>query len=65
MIRDDRDSYMEVILETGASIELAPKTTKPDTHILEQLKGENVKGRENNKFSVSVSYMKVKYVTAI
>ncbi|XP_032688033.1 vacuolar protein sorting-associated protein 13 isoform X3 [Odontomachus brunneus] len=53
MIRDDNNSYMEVILETGASIELAPKTTKPDTHILEQLKGETVKDRESNKFSVS------------
>ncbi|XP_014471667.1 PREDICTED: vacuolar protein sorting-associated protein 13C isoform X2 [Dinoponera quadriceps] len=53
MIRNDSDSYMEVILETGASIELAPKTTKSDTRLLEQLKGETVKDRESNKFSVS------------
>lgn len=55
MIRDDNDSYKEVILETGASIELAPKTTKPDTHLLEHLRGETVKDRESNKFCVSVS----------
>lgn len=55
MIRDDNNSYMEVILETGASIELAPKTVKLDTHLLEQLKAETVKDRESNKFSVSVS----------
>lgn len=46
---------MEVILETGASIELAPKTSKIDTQILEQLKTETVKDREDSKFAVSVS----------
>lgn len=52
----DNDSYMEVILETGASIELAPKTSKlDDTRLLEQLKVEVVKDREDSKFSVSVS----------
>lgn len=55
MTRDDNDSYMEVILETGASIELAPKTSKLDAHVLQQLKAETVKDREDNKFSVSVS----------
>lgn len=63
MVRDDNDSYMEVILETGASIELAPKANKPDTLLLEQLKGETVKDRESNKFSVSVSYTQVKSET--
>lgn len=47
---------MEVILETGASIELALKTSKLDeTRLLEQLKIETVKDREDTKFSVSVS----------
>ncbi|XP_025156985.1 vacuolar protein sorting-associated protein 13 isoform X1 [Harpegnathos saltator] len=46
-IRDNSDSYMEVILETGASIELAPKTTKLDIRIFEQ------HAFESNKFSVS------------
>jgi len=46
---------MEVILETGASIELAPKTSKLDTHLLKQLKAETVKDREDSKFTVSVS----------
>ncbi|XP_011630655.2 LOW QUALITY PROTEIN: vacuolar protein sorting-associated protein 13 [Pogonomyrmex barbatus] len=52
-IRDHNDSYMEVILETGASIELAPKTSKLDTRLLEQLKVETVKDREDSKFSIS------------
>ncbi|XP_011874480.1 PREDICTED: vacuolar protein sorting-associated protein 13C isoform X2 [Vollenhovia emeryi] len=52
--RDHNDSYMEVILETGASIELAPKTSKlGDARLLEQLKVEAVKDREDNKFSIS------------
>lgn len=47
---------MEVILETGASIELAPKTSKlDDIRLLEQLKVETVKDREDSKFSISVS----------
>ncbi|XP_020292498.1 vacuolar protein sorting-associated protein 13C isoform X2 [Pseudomyrmex gracilis] len=52
-MKDDSSSYMEVILETGASIELAPKTSKFDTHVLEQLKAETVKDREDSKFTVS------------
>ncbi|XP_071565919.1 intermembrane lipid transfer protein Vps13 isoform X2 [Temnothorax nylanderi] len=53
-IRDHNDSYMEVILETGASIELASKTSKlDDTRLLEQLKVETVKDREDSKFSIS------------
>ncbi|XP_024872139.1 vacuolar protein sorting-associated protein 13 isoform X2 [Temnothorax curvispinosus] len=52
--RDHNDSYMEVILETGASIELASKTSKlDDTRLLEQLKVEIVKDREDSKFSIS------------
>lgn len=46
---------MEVILETGASIELAPKTSKLDARLLEQLKAETVKDRDDSKFTVSVS----------
>ncbi|XP_011258849.1 vacuolar protein sorting-associated protein 13 isoform X1 [Camponotus floridanus] len=52
-IQNDSNSYMEVILETGASIELAPKTSKLDTHLLKQLKAETVKDREDSKFTVS------------
>ncbi|XP_072763012.1 intermembrane lipid transfer protein Vps13 isoform X2 [Anoplolepis gracilipes] len=52
-IRNHNDSYMEVILETGASIELAPKTSKLDTRLLEQLKAETVKDRDDSKFAVS------------
>ncbi|CAL1678435.1 unnamed protein product [Lasius platythorax] len=52
-IRNDSDSYMEVILETGASVELAPKTSKLDARLLEQLKAETVKDRDDSKFAVS------------
>ncbi|XP_029176856.1 vacuolar protein sorting-associated protein 13 isoform X2 [Nylanderia fulva] len=52
-IRSDSDSYMEVILETGASIELAPKSSKLDARLLEQLKAETVKDRDDSKFAVS------------
>ncbi|XP_018341629.1 PREDICTED: vacuolar protein sorting-associated protein 13C isoform X1 [Trachymyrmex septentrionalis] len=53
-IRDHSDSYMEVILETGASIQLASKTSKLlDTRLIEQLKVETVKDREDSKFSIS------------
>lgn len=56
-IRDHNDSYMEVILETGASIQLASKTSKlADMRLIEQLKVETVKDREDSKFSISVSY---------
>lgn len=53
------DSYMEVILETGASIELAPKTSKLDARLLEQSRAESVKDREDYKFAVSVSLMRI------
>ncbi|XP_026827312.1 vacuolar protein sorting-associated protein 13 isoform X2 [Ooceraea biroi] len=52
-IRDHSDTYMEVILETGASIELAPKTSKLDARVLEHLKAETVKDSEDSKFAVS------------
>lgn len=53
-IKDHSDSYMEVILETGASIQLAPKTSKLlDMRLIEQLKVETVKDREDSKFSIS------------
>ncbi|KAL0119958.1 hypothetical protein PUN28_007968 [Cardiocondyla obscurior] len=53
-IRDYNDSYMKVILETGASVELAPKTSKlDDTRLLEQLKVETVRDRDDSKFSIS------------
>lgn len=48
------DSYMEVILESGASIELAPKSTKTDIHILGELNAETVKERDDDKFIISV-----------
>jgi len=48
---------MEVILETGASIQLASKTSKLlDTRLIEQLKVETVKDKEDSKFFVSVSH---------
>jgi len=57
IIRDHSDSYMEVILETGASIQLASKTSKLlDTRLIEQLKVETVKDKEDSKFFVSVSH---------
>nr|XP_012230348.1 PREDICTED: vacuolar protein sorting-associated protein 13C isoform X2 [Linepithema humile] len=52
-MRNNSDSYMEVILETGASIELAPKTSKLDARLLEQSRAETVKDREDCKFAVS------------
>lgn len=57
MIKNDNDPYMEVILETGASIELAPKTSKLNIQFHEQLIVETMNDREDNKFSVSVSYI--------
>lgn len=48
---------MEVILESGASVELAPKTTKVQIPLLDQLKTETVKEREDDKFVISVIYL--------
>ncbi|KAI4489144.1 hypothetical protein M0804_004642 [Polistes exclamans] len=50
---NNADSYTEVILESGASIELAPKFIKIETQLLEQLKANSVKDRGDNKFVVS------------
>nr|XP_050858456.1 intermembrane lipid transfer protein Vps13 isoform X2 [Vespula vulgaris] len=47
------DLYTEVILESGASIELVPKFTKVETHLLEQLKADSIKDSGDNKFVVS------------
>lgn len=49
-----RDSYMEVILESGASVELAPKTKVTQIPLLDQLKSESINEREDNKFIISV-----------
>lgn len=50
---NDANSYTEVILESGASVELAPKITKVETNLLEQLKADKVKDRADNKFVVT------------
>ncbi|XP_046738037.1 vacuolar protein sorting-associated protein 13 isoform X1 [Diprion similis] len=47
-------SYMEVVLESGASVELAPTVVKSaKTHILDDLKAESVKIQSDNTFVVS------------
>lgn len=53
--------YTEVILESGASVELVPKSTKAETQLLEQLKADSVKDSEDNKFVVSVKHIIFKY----
>nr|XP_034187905.1 vacuolar protein sorting-associated protein 13 isoform X3 [Osmia lignaria] len=53
LISSNTDSYMEVILESGASVELVPKTTKVQIPLLDQLKTETVKEREDDKFVIS------------
>lgn len=53
--------YTEVILESGASIELVPKFTKVETHLLEQLKADSIKDSGDNKFVVSVMQIIFKY----
>lgn len=55
------DLYTEVILESGASVELVPKVTKVETQLLEQLKADSVKDSEDNKFVVSVKHIIFKY----
>lgn len=48
-------SYTEVVLESGAAIELAPTVVKSaKTHVLEELKAECVKIKSDNTFIVSV-----------
>ncbi|XP_020707369.2 intermembrane lipid transfer protein Vps13 isoform X2 [Athalia rosae] len=47
-------SYTEVVLESGASVELAPTVMKSaTTHLLQELKAETVKINSDNKFIVS------------
>ena len=48
-----RASYAEVILESGASVELASKV-KVEINLLDQLKADTVKDRSIKKFSISV-----------
>lgn len=48
---------MEVILESGASVELAPKTTKTEIPLLDQVKTESIKERDDDKFIISVIYL--------
>ncbi|XP_076681161.1 vacuolar protein sorting 13C isoform X2 [Andrena cerasifolii] len=48
-----RESYMEVILESSASVELAPKTKVTQIPLLDQLKSESINEREDNKFIIS------------
>ncbi|XP_076294775.1 vacuolar protein sorting 13C isoform X2 [Lasioglossum baleicum] len=47
------NSYMEVILESGASVQLASKTTKIQTPLLDQLKTDSIKEKEDDKFVIS------------
>ncbi|KAL7290198.1 hypothetical protein TKK_0015907 [Trichogramma kaykai] len=50
--KNPRASYAEVILESGASVELASKV-KVEIHLLEQLKADTVKDRGIKKFVIS------------
>ena len=49
------ERYSEVMLESGASVELSPKVVKVEAQLLDQLKAVSVKDRGNNKFVVKVS----------
>ncbi|XP_015584675.1 vacuolar protein sorting-associated protein 13 isoform X2 [Cephus cinctus] len=51
--QQSKGSYSEVILESGATVQLAPKILKKNTEILEQLKAEIVKDSADSKFTVS------------
>ncbi|XP_068984481.1 intermembrane lipid transfer protein Vps13 isoform X1 [Bombus flavifrons] len=50
---NNADSYMEVILESGASVQLAPRTTKTEIPLLDQLKIETIKEKDDDKFIIS------------
>jgi len=52
-VRDSNDMYMEVILETGASIELARKISKLSISLVEVLKAETAKDKDADIFVVS------------
>ena len=49
---------MEVILESGASVDLAPRTTKTVIPLVDQLKTETIKERDDDKFIISVMHLK-------
>lgn len=49
---------MEVILESGASVDLAPRTTKTEIPLVDQLKTETIKERDDDKFIISVIRLK-------
>ncbi|XP_026298323.1 vacuolar protein sorting-associated protein 13 isoform X3 [Apis mellifera] len=50
---NNTDSYMEVILESGASVELVPRNMKTVIPLLEQLKSETIQERNDDKFIIS------------
>ncbi|XP_051160676.1 intermembrane lipid transfer protein Vps13 isoform X3 [Leptopilina boulardi] len=50
----DKSEYNEVILETSASIELAPKFDKKEVKLLEELRADHVKQTTQHKFIVSL-----------
>jgi len=52
-IRDNNDMYMQVILESGASIELARKVSKLSICLVKALKAESVRDRDIDTFVVS------------
>lgn len=54
----DKSEYNEVILETSASIELAPKFGKKEVKLLEELRADHVKQTTQHKFIVSVRKIK-------
>ncbi|KAK9299463.1 hypothetical protein QLX08_007488 [Tetragonisca angustula] len=53
LVSNNTDSYMEVILESGASVDLAPRTTKTVIPLVDQLKTETIKERDDDKFIIS------------
>jgi len=59
-VRDNNDTYMEVILESGASIELAPKISKLDICLLEALKAETASNGEADRFIISFKGIQTK-----
>ena len=53
---DEKSIYSEVILESDASIELAPKFGKEEVKLLEELRAEHVKQKTHHKLIISVKY---------
>lgn len=54
---------MEVILESGASVQLAPRTTKTEIPLLDQLKIETIKEKDDDKFIISVILLVYKFTS--